>query len=157
MGPVSVPSFILKTYNDFFSECLSRLVNLSFQEGIFPDILKTAQVIPIHKKGSKLDYTNYRPISLLSIFSKIFEKCIYVRIYDYLKSHKLIYSKQFGFRASYSTNHALISITEKIKSFLDTGQFACGIFIDPEKAFDTVNHKILCEQLNYSCLRGKTN
>ena len=157
MGPASVPSFILKTYKDFFSKWLSKLVNLSFQQGVFPDVLKTAEVIPIHKKGSKLDHGNYRPISLLSIFSKIFEKSIYVRIFNYLVKHKLIYNKQFGFRASYSTNHALISITEKIKSFLDTGHFVCGIFIDLEKAFDTVNHKILCDKLNYYGLRGKSN
>ena len=69
----------------------------------------------------------------------------------------LLNSKQFGFRSSYSTNHALVSITEKIKSLLDSGFYMCGIFIDLEKAFDTVNHEILCDKLNYYGLRGKIN
>ena len=91
------------------------------------------------------------------MFSKIFEKLIYCRIYDFLVHNNLLYSKQYGFRSSYLTNHALVSITEKIKSLLDTGHFVCGIFIDLEKAFDTVNHEILCDKLNYYGLRGKVN
>lgn len=78
-------------------------------------------------------------------------------MYDFLVKNNLLYSKQFGFRSSYSTNHALVSITEKIKSLLDSGQYVCGIFIDLEKAFDTVNHDILCDKLNYYGLRGKIN
>ena len=91
------------------------------------------------------------------MFSKIFEKLIYSRIYDFLVHNNLLYSKQYGFRSSYSTNHALVSITEKIKTLLDSGYFVCGIFIDLEKAFDTVNHEILCDKLNYYGLRGKVN
>ena len=94
---------------------------------------------------------------MLSVFSKIFEKLIYSRIYDFLVHNNLLYSKQFGFRSSYSTNHALVSITEKIKSLLDSGHFLCGIFIDLEKAFDTVNHEILCDKLNYYGLCGNVN
>ena len=78
-------------------------------------------------------------------------------MYSYLSAKNLIYSKQFGFRSSFSTNHALISMTEKIKSYLDTQNYACGIFIDLEKAFDTVNHSILCDKLNYYGFRGGTN
>ena len=88
-----------------------------------------AKVIPIFKKDDPLDCVNYRPISLLPIFSKIFEKIIYSRMYEFLESNKLIYNRQFGFRANHSTNHALISMTESIKSFLDTGDFVAGIFI----------------------------
>ena len=105
-------------------------------------MLKSAKVTPIHKKESKLNHLNYRPISLLSVFSKKFEKLIYLRIYTFLTKNNLISNKQFGFRSNYSTNHALVSITERIKSLLDDTQFVCGIFIDLEKAFDTVNHEI---------------
>ena len=156
-GPMSLPPFILKTYKDFFSFWLCQLVNLSFEVGIFPDMLKCARITPIHKKESKLNYLNYRPISLLSVFSKIFEKLIYLRIYSFLTKNNLISNKQFGFRSGYSTNHALVSITERIKSLLDDTQFVCGIFIDLEKAFDTVNHDILCNKLNYYGLRGNVN
>ena len=104
-----------------------------------------------------MDCVNYRPISLLPAFSKIFEKIIYSRMYQFLESNKLIYNRQFGFRANHSTNHALISMTESIKSFLDNGDFVAGIFIDLEKAFDTVNHQILCRKLNHYGFRGKIN
>ena len=124
---------------------------------IFPDILKIANVTPLHKKESKLNFLNYRPISLLSVFSKIYEKLIYTRIYSYLVKNKLICNKQFGFRSNYSTNRALLSITERIKELVDSGYYVCGIFVDLEKAFDTVNHKILCEKLNYDGLRGNVN
>ena len=100
---------------------------------------------------------NYRPISLLSVTSKVYEKLIFTRIFAYLDKKDLIYSKQFGFRSGYSSNHALLSITERIRTLMDSGHYACGIFIDLEKAFDTVNHSILCEKLNYYGLRGNMN
>ena len=130
VGPFSIPTYLLKIYKEFFSQWLSCLINLSFECGIFPDFLKTAKVTPIHKKDSKLDHLNYRPISLLSTLNKIFEKVIYTRIYSYLVANKLIYTKQFGFRSHFSVNHAIISLTERIKQLIDNGNFVCGIFID---------------------------
>ena len=100
---------------------------------------------------------NYRPISLLSVISQVYEKLIFTRIFAYLDKKDLIYSKQFGFRSGYSTNHALLSITERIRTLMDSGHYVCGIFIDLEKAFDTVNHSILCEKLNYYGLRGNVD
>ena len=108
-GPNGVPIFILKILKPFFSVWLSELINLSFTSGIFPDLLKLAKVSPLHKKECKLNFLNYRPISLLSVFSKIFEKTIYIRIYSYLSNKNLIYEKQFGFHSKYFTNHALVS------------------------------------------------
>ena len=124
-GPYGIPIFLLKTFKEFFSHWLSILVNNCFEKGVFPEILKTAKVIPLHKKDSKLHYINYRPISLLSVFSKIYEKLIYSRIYSYLDKFDLIFSKQFGFRSGFSTNHAIISITEYIRNLLDQGEFVC--------------------------------
>ena len=156
-GPNSIPVFIIKILKPFFSDWLAKLINLSFETSVFPDILKVAKVIPIHKKNSKLDHVNYRPISLLSVFSKIYEKILYKRIYGFLSINNLFYEKQYGFRSRHSTNHALISVTEKIKSLLDNGKFVAGVFIDLEKAFDTVNHKYLCEKLKNYGLRGNIN
>ena len=156
-GPFGLPIFLLKRFKEYFSIWLSELINLSFETGEFPTILKLAKVTPIHKKESKLDHLNYRPISLLSVFSKIYEKCIYNRIYHYLDQNKLIFSKQFGFRAGYSCNHAIISLTEYIRKKLDDTEYVCGVFVDLEKAFDTVHHDILCDKLLDYGLRGNIN
>ena len=156
-GPFGIPVFLLKIFKKFFSIWLCELVNLSFETGIFPNILKVAKVHPLHKKDSKIDHRNYRPISLLSVISKIFEKLIYKRIYNYLDLKKFIYSKQFGFRGNHSTNHAIISITEHIRTLLDKGDYVCGIFVDLEKAFDTVHHDILCEKIKAYGFRGNIN
>ena len=91
------------------------------------------------------------------MFSKIYEKCIYTRIYAYLVKNDLIYAKQFGFRGNHSVNHAIISITEYIRSLIDNGEYVCGVFVDLEKAFDTVHHDILCDKIKVYGLRGKIN
>ena len=100
---------------------LSEICNLSFTQGIFPDKNKIAKVIPIFKKGSTKDTNNYRPISLLSIFSKIMEKLMAPRITQYLELLSIIYPQQFGFRNGYSTSHSLISITETIRETITWG------------------------------------
>ena len=156
-GPNGIPVFILKSFKDFFSFWLSKLINLCYENGEFPELLKLAKVIPLHKKESILNYLNYRPISLLSVFSKIYEKTIYGRVYSYLVKNNLIYDKQFGFRGNHSVNHAIISITEHIRSLIDKGEYVCGVFVDLEKAFDTVHHDILCDKIKTYGLRGNVN
>ena len=153
-GPNSIPTNVLKSLNAEISIILSNLFNLSFSTGIFPDVLKNSSVIPLFKKGSKLNCGNYRPISLLSNISKLLEKLMYSRLYNFLNIYNCLSELQFGFRDKHSTCHALISITEKIREALDTGHFACGEFIDLQKAFDTVDHNILVSKLEYYGARG---
>ena len=148
-GPNSIPVFILKFLKPFFSFWLTQLINLSIEVSTFPDLLKTAKIAYIHKKESKLNPESYRPISLLSTLSKIYEKVLYVRLYSHLMKNKLVYDKQYGFRCHYSTNHALVSLTERIKSLLDSTNFVAGVFVDLEKALDTVNHNIKVKLLWY--------
>ena len=116
--------------------------------------LKIAKVIPIFKKGDASKNSNYRPISLLSIFSKIFEKLMHQRLYNFLEVHEILFQMQFGFRNGHSTDHALISLSERIKYTLDSNRVGCGIFIDLQKAFDTVNHTILLQKLSHYGIRG---
>ena len=157
-GPHSIPTEILKVISPNVCHPLKELINLSFATGVYPDNLKIAKVIPIFKnKGDRLTVSNYRPISLLSNINKIFEKLVYSRLYSFLDLHKCIYELQFGFRANHSTNHALLSLTESIRDALDNGKFACGIFIDLQKAFDTVDHRILLRKLEYYGIRGLSN
>ena len=124
--------------------------------GVFPSVLKTAKVVPVFKKDSKLDYSNYRPISLLSNTEKVLEKLMYKRLYTFLNNNN-IYNLQFGFRQQYSTSHALISITENIRKALDDGNIGCGVFVDLQKAFDTVDHQILLAKFNHYGIHGVSN
>ena len=119
VGPNSIPTKVLKLLKNGISSQLSEIFNISFSSGIFPSILKTAKVIPVHKKDSKLDFSNHHPISLLSNIEKILERLMYNRIYKFFFDNNLIYSLQFGFRQKYSTVHALISPTENIRKNRD--------------------------------------
>ena len=136
---------------------IRKLINISLTTGMHPNILKIAETIPIFKKGSRLLPSNYRPISLLSNLNKIFEKIVYRRVFKYFEEIQCIYSLQFGFRKKHSTNHALISITEKIRNALDNKKYVCGVFVDLQKAFDTVNYNILIQKLKYYGITGKSN
>ena len=135
---------------------MADLFNLSFTTGVFPSVLKTAKLVPVFKKDSKLDYSNYRAISLLSNIEIILEKLMCKRFYIFLKN-SIIYNVQFGFRQQYSLSHALINITENIRKALDDENIGCGIIVDLQKAFDTVDHQILFAKLNHSGIRGVSN
>ena len=156
-GPNGIPTKILKLLKKEMSTILSTLYNMSFLTGVFPSVLKIAKVIPIHKKLSKLDCSNYRPISILSNLDKILERLIYNRLYKFLENNNCIYPFQFGFRKNYSTSLALRSLTENIQQQVDKGKIGCGIFIDFQKAFDTVDHNILLSKLNHYGIRGLAN
>ena len=135
----SIPVRILKVICDEISIPISKLIIRSLETGTFPSLLKTSKVVPVFKnKGSPLEVSNYRPISLLSNIEKIYEKVMYTRVTSFLDSQNLIYSRQFGFRKSHSTLHTLTVIVERIRKSLDIGELACGVLVDLQKVFDTV-------------------
>ena len=156
-GPTSIPNNLLKNHKGEFANILVILINKSLSEGTFPELLKLANVIPIYKKKDKFLCSNYRPISLLSNLSKIYEKVFHKQLYEFLEQNNMLYERQFGFRSKHSTDHALLAITENIKNKIDNHVFTCGVFIDLEKAFDTVNHKILLTKLKYYGITGIPN
>ena len=156
VGPNSLPPKLLKHIAPIVSIPISNIYNKSLQ-GVYPKGLKLSKINPIHKKGSKLDISNYRPISLLSNINKIIEKLMFNRLYTFLEDHKCIYNLQFGFRKNHSTNHAILSIIEKIQDAIKNNNFAIGIFIDLQKAFDTVNHSILLKKLHHYGIQNNAN
>ena len=149
-GPNSIPYRVLFLLKNENSMQLADLFNFSFMTSVFPSVLKTAKVAPILKKDSKLDYNNYCPISLLSYIEKILEQFLYKRLYTFLNNNNnIIDNLQFGFRQQYSTSHTLINITENTRKALDDGNVCCRVFVDLQKAFDTVGHQILLPKLSH--------
>ena len=130
------------------------IFNKSFQEGCFPEILKIAKVIPVHKGDVTTDPGNYRPISLLSVFDKLLEKVMLNRLLQFLNKNDILYKYQFGFRKNHATSNALTEVIDHIYKSLDEGNYVFGIYIDLKKAFDTVQHQILLYKLQQYGIRG---
>lgn len=126
---------------------VTYIVNLSLSKGIVPNDFKLARVVPLYKKGDKKFEGNYRPVSILPVFSKVFERIVYNQMYKYLMDHNLIFENQSGFRSRYSTDTALTSLADRIKQNTDNGLYTGMVLLDLQKAFDTVDHKILLSKL----------
>ena len=134
---------------------LKHVFNLSIETGVFPDKLKIARVSPVYKAGDSSDLTNYKPISFLPCFSKIFERIMYNRLFSYVSQEKILFLKRFGFQFGHSTEHAIIQLANQIHESFENNLNTLGIFIDLSKAFGTVNHSIILKQLEIHDIHGK--
>ena len=146
-GNDNISSYFLKLALPYIIKSLAYMFNKSLEDREFPSLWKIARVIPIFKDGDKSAKENYRPISVLPVVSRLFEKLVYNQLYEYLNSNDLLAPSQSGFRSLHSTATALLKCTNDWYSSLDVGKHVGVIFVDLKKAFDTVDHKILVQKL----------
>ena len=152
----TIDSYIVKQIAPQIVNQLANIFNKSVLTGIVPSKLKIAKVIPLYNTKDPALFSNYRPISLLPFFSKILERLMYNRLYNFLTEHNILSMNQFGFRKNYSTFLALMDLVDSISKNIDEGNYSIGIVLDLSKAFDTINHTILLDKLCRYGIRGVT-
>ena len=147
LGPTNIPAWALKDSLNVIAEPLAFLINAYLEQGKFPNHLQRIHEVPIYKNGDAEEANNYRPISITSASSKVFEKVICNQILEHLERYNLQSQIQFGFRAKYSTTDALLYAREKIRSDIDNNKTVAAAFLDLSKAFDSISNEILLEKL----------
>ena len=155
-----ISTYLLKKISAEISVPLSHIFNLSLESGIFPELMKTTKTIPIYKRpdkkpSSKLKMTNYRPISLINGFSKVFEKIVSEKVLNFLIMNKFFYKNQFGFLKNRSTEQLQIKMLNYIIEAFNNNEYVMGIFLDIRKAFDCINHSKLLDKLENLGIRGR--
>jgi hypothetical protein len=146
-GCDNISAKFLKDGASIITDPVTYIINLSLSTSTVPVDFKTARVVPLYKKGDRNSEGNYRPVSILPVISKKFERVVYNQLCDYLDVKGLIYDFQSGFRRSYSTDSALTYLTDTIRLNMDAGLYTGIVLIDLQKAFDTVDHHILLSKL----------
>lgn len=154
-GDDEIPTKIVKKIIEYIAEPLTHIINNSLKNGIFPDKLKTALVVPIYKKGDPSSLENYRPISILSAFSKVFEAIMCERLISFFKFCSLLNPNQHGYIKGKSTYTAIFQFTQHILEILENKDIPMGIYLDLSKAYDCLDHDILLVKLEKYGIRGQ--
>ena len=125
---------------------LVKIFNQSLSNGVFPEVMKLAEIVPLFKSNDKTLTENYRPISLLITLSKILEKVVHKRTYSFLQEQGLLYKSQYGFRSSHSCENAITELIGCIIKAQELGKYTAALFLDLSKAFDTLEHTVLLKK-----------
>jgi hypothetical protein len=153
-GYDGISTCLLKKIAHILVHPLTLIINQSLVSGIVPEAIKIAKVIPLHKKDDKRVLDNYRPVSLLTAISKVFERVVHIQLNEYFKKHSLYHESQYGFRENHSTEMATLELVDRINADLDKKGMSLAVFKDLSKAFDTLDHSILMHKLNYYGISG---
>ena len=148
-GEDGLSTKFIKSIKQEIYQPLTSLVDQMFTTNIFPDQLKIAKVIPLYKKEDPSLLSNYRPVSILPALSKVFEKLIHTKLYNYFESNGILHSHQYGFRKHHSTELASAHVVNTVPTNMDNGFKTIAIFTDLSKVFDTINHEILIDKLKH--------
>ena len=155
-GVDKISNNLLKDIKSDIAKPLALIINQCINAGIFPEKMKIARVLPIYKKNENYLFGNYRPVSLLPSLSKVFERIIHDQLYQYFVKNELFYVNQYGFRKHHSTELAALDLVDRIVCAMDCKKSPISIFLDLSKAFDTLNHSVLIEKLEYYGINNKS-